>query len=247
MRKLIYQFVSLAIAIGTVCSGDVVHAQDSSTVIRVLAANGVEGIAGIVLLVNPGDTLKSQAFVTNTRGEAITRNLHCDICTVSAFDPQGLFFNRTTEFSSSRPSFSFVLHLRPVIDRFFDPQAVSIKLAIRDSKSDPLTQHDVAVRPTLTTLEDNRFAVQRTDAKGHLNVQLRTGEYTVAALNGETATEARFEIVNSGKKCSGGTVACIVWSSQSSRHNETAKLQLSLHEIEPPPQEFNHTGASEKP
>jgi hypothetical protein len=89
MNKLFFSLFSLTIAMGTVCAGDVAHAQNPSTVIRVLDASGVEGIAGVVLLVNPGDTRKSEAFVTNELGAVITHGLQCEIWTVSAFDPRG--------------------------------------------------------------------------------------------------------------------------------------------------------------
>jgi hypothetical protein len=85
MNNLIYRLFSLTIAMGIVRAGDVAHAQNPSTVIRVLDASGVEGIAGVVLLVNPGDARKSVAFVTNAQGEATTHDLQCFLRSSSAF------------------------------------------------------------------------------------------------------------------------------------------------------------------
>ena len=244
MSKLIYRLFSLTLSM--VCAGNVLCAQNPSTVIRVLDASGVEGIAGVVLLVNPGDARKSQAFVTNVRGEIITHDLQCEICTISAFDPRGLFTSRTTEFSSSSSSYSLVMQLRPLIDTVGDPKAVSIDLLINNPKGEPLAQQNVAIRPTLMTLENHQFFVQKTDVKGHVKVQLRTGQYTVASLNGGAPSEAQFEIMRAKRECSGGAVACIVASPRSSHHTKPVSLHLltsSLNklpyegrQVEPPKQ-----------
>jgi hypothetical protein len=217
------------------CSGDVVQAQNPSTAIRVLDASGVEGIAGVILLVNPGDARKSEAFVTNAQGEAIPHDLHCEICTISAFDPRGLFANRTTEFSSSSSSFSLVMQLHPLIDTVGDSKAVSMELVINDSTGEPLTQHEVVIRPTVLTLENNRLSVQNTGPTGHVNVQLRAGDYTVATLNKDTASEARFEIMTAKEQCSSGTVTCIVASPRSSGRMKPISLQLSASNEPPKP------------
>src|SRR2546423_4004548 len=87
MKRLFCWICSLAVVIGMGCASGLAGAQNPATIIKVLDATGVEGVAGVVLLINPGDTRKSVAFVTNGRGEAITNGLQCAICTVSAFDP----------------------------------------------------------------------------------------------------------------------------------------------------------------
>lgn len=188
---------------------------------------GVAGVAGVVLLINPGDTRKSVAFVTNGRGEAITNGLQCAICTVSAFDPRGLFSSRTTEFSSSSPSFSFVMQLRPLIDTVGDPKAVSVELVIRDSKGEPVAQQDVVVRPTLVTLEMNQLSIQKTDAAGRLTVHLRAGEYAFGMLSGGIASEARLAVATVKEGCVGGAVTCVVASPQSTRYLKAVDIQLS--------------------
>src|SRR6185312_9429319 len=101
----LYRLLTLPIVMGFLGAGHIASAQGPSNVIRVLDASGVEGIPGVVLLINPGDSRKSRALVTNTQGEAVTHDLHCGICTISAFDPRNLFASRTTEFSSSSSSF----------------------------------------------------------------------------------------------------------------------------------------------
>jgi hypothetical protein len=226
MNKLIYRLTFLAIAMGMVCAADAAPSQPPATVIRVLDATGAEGIAGIVLLVNPGDARKSEAFVTNAQGEAIAHDLQCEICTVSVFDPRGLFASRTTEFSSYSSSFSLVMRLRPLIDTVGDPKAVSVELVINDSKGEPLAQQNVVIRPTVMTLENNRVSVQKTDSTGHVNAQLRAGGYVVGVLNGNTASEVGFEIAPVKEQCSSDTATCIVAAPQSSRHMKPVSLQL---------------------
>lgn len=215
------------VAMGIGYEGNLAYAQNPSTIITVLDASGVEGIAGVVVLVNPGDARKSDAFVTNAQGKAITHGLQCEICTVSAFDPRGLFATRTTEFSSSSSTFSLVMQLRPLIDTVGDPQAVSIELVIHDFKGELLAQQNVVIRPFVMTMEKNRISIQRTDATGRLAVQLRVGEYAVGTLNGGTASEARFEIATAKEQCSNGAGTCIVASPQSSHRPKPIVLQLS--------------------
>jgi len=239
MNKLIYRLFLLAIAMGIGCAGNVARAQNPSTVIRVLDASGVEGIAGVVLLVNPGDARKSVAFVTNAQGEAITHDLQCEICTISAFDPRGLFASRTTEFSSSSSSVSLVMQLGPLIDTVGDPKAVSIELVINNSKGEPLAQKNVVIRPTVMTLENNRVSVQETDSTGHVNAQLRAGDYAVGVLNGDTASEVRFEIAPAKEQCSSGTTTCIVASPQS-RRPKPVSLQLPSTSLSNPIHEPGH-------
>jgi hypothetical protein len=226
MNKFFYWTLFLWIAAGVSYTGEVVQAQSPTTVIRVLDASGVEGIAGAVLLVNPGDARKSVAFVTDAQGEAITHDLQCEICVVSAFDPRGLFSSRTTEFSGSSSSFRMLMQLRPLIDTAGDPKAVFIELVINNSKGEPLVRQNVVIRPTLMTLENNQLSVQRTDAAGHVNAQLRAGHYTVGVLNGNSALEVRFEIAATREECSGGESTCIVASPQSSRRIKPVSLQL---------------------
>ena len=226
MNKLVCKLFALTIAVAICCVGDVAHVQNRSTVIRVLDASSVEGVAGVVLLVNPGDARKSVAFVTNAQGEAITHDLQCEICMVSEFDPRGLFASRTTEFSSSSSTFSLVMQLRPLIDTVGDPKAVSIELVIHDSKGEPLAQHTLVIRPTVMTLENNRLSVQRTDSSGHVKAQLRAGDYTVGVLNGGAISDIQFEITTAKKQCSKGATTCIVASLQSSRHTKPVSLHL---------------------
>ncbi len=228
MNKIICRVFSLMVVLGIWCANSAAYAQSPSTAIRVLDASGVEGVAGVVLLINPGDTRKSVAFVTNARGEAIANGLQCAICIISAFDPRGLFSSRTTEFSSSSPSFSFVMQLRPLIDTVGDPKAVSLELVIRDSKGEPVAQQVVVIRPNIVTFEKDQLSMQKTDAAGRISVQLRAGEYAVGILSGGVASEARFEIATAKKACVEGAGTCIVASPQSTHHPKAVDIQLSF-------------------
>jgi hypothetical protein len=228
MNKLLCWTISLAVAMWIGCMGNVAHAQNTSTAIRVLDASGVEGISGVVLLINPGDARKSQALVTNAEGEAVTHGLQCEICTVTAFDLRGRFASRTTEFSSSSPSFSLVMQLRPLIDTVGDPKATSIELVIHDARGEPLSQKNVVVRPLVMGVENNeQLSVQRTDGRGRLAVQLRPGKYAVATLNGGSASEARFQLATAKEQCSVEAATCIVAWPQSSHHLKPVSLQVS--------------------
>lgn len=235
MNRLIRSALLLAVGVGAV-SSVASSAQTSSTVIRVLDPSELEGIAGVILLINPGDYRKSRALVTDTKGDATARDLNCAICTVTALDPRGLFVSRTTEFSASSHLFRLVLAIQPLIDIVGDPKAISIDLAINDSKGQPLTQHDVVIRPTLLTLEEsNRLFLQSTGPKGHVSVRLRAGTYTVATLNRDTVSEAQFEITTAKERCSGSTVTCIVASRRSSGRMKPISLQLSDSNETPKP------------
>jgi len=127
--------------------------------------------------------------------------------------------------------FSLVIQLRPLIDTVGDPKAVSIELVIKDSKGEPLAQHNVLIRPTVMTLESNLLSIHNTGSTGHVNVQLRAGNYTVGVLNGDTVSEARFEITTAKEQCSSGTATCIVASPQSSRRMNPISLQLSSSKL----------------
>ena len=225
MIKLIYRLFFLT-AVAILCAGDIASAQDASTLITVRDASGVEGISGVVLLVNPGDSRKSQAVVTNAQGETTVHDLQCQICTISAFDPRGLFLSRTTEFSSSSSSVSLLMQLRPLIEVVGDPNAVSIELVINDPKGQQLVKQSVVIRPTVLTLENNRLSVQETDSKGWVNVHLRAGDYTVGALDDNTVWEGRFVIANTKEQCS-SIASCIVTSPAASRRLKPIRLRLS--------------------
>jgi hypothetical protein len=203
------------------------HAQKSATVIQVLDATGTEGIGGVILLVNPGDTHRAQAFITNVKGEATTHDLGCEICTVTAFDPRGLFASRIVEFSSASSSFHFMMQLRPIIDTVGDPQAVPIEVEMSNSKGEPLVDQSVVVRRVEMTLEENKVYMLKTDRTGHLKASLRVGNYAVIALIGQTPVSMEFVIVRSKDECTHSATACVTVSTQSPRHIKLTLPQLS--------------------
>jgi hypothetical protein len=221
--------LTAAICIGGMSS--VAHGQNYATTIRVLDASGVEGISGVVLLLNPGDARKSQALVTDAQGEATTHGLQCDICTISAFDPRGLFANETTEFASSSPSLRLVMRTRPLIDTVGDPMAISLELVFHGPNREPIGQQKVVIRPLIMTMEDNRVSIPTTDQAGRLSIQLRAGAYVVATLNGASPSEVRFNVATAKEQCKTRTVSCIV-APPSTRYPKPVVLQLapvSLH------------------
>lgn len=226
MNKVSPWTLLLAVAMWLGGIGGVLYAQDSSTVIRVLDASGVEGISGVVLLINPGDARRSQALVTNAQGEATTHGLQCEICVISAFDPQGLFVNQTTEFASSSPSLRLVMQTRPLIDTVGDPKAVSLELVIHGTNGEPIRQQHVAIRPLVVNMENNRVSILKTDQTGRLSIQLSAGDYVVAVLNEGGPSEARLKVATSKEQCSIGTSTCIV-ALPSSRYPKPVALQFA--------------------
>ena len=227
MRQLMRRIVLSVILISTSVLNGSLSAQTSSTMIKVLDPSEVEGIPGVMLLINPGDRRKSLALVTDAKGEANTRDLNCVICTITAVDPHGSFVSRTTEFLGSSARFSLVLAIQPLLNIVGDPKAVSIEIAINDARGQPWVQHEVVIRPTVMTLENNRLSVQNTGPTGRVNVQLRAGNYTVATLTGDTISEAQFEIVTAKEQCSSGTATCRVVSPRASVRVKPISLRLS--------------------
>jgi len=226
MSKVSSWALLLAVAIWLGGVDRVVYAQNSSTAIRVLNASGVEGISGVVLLINPGDARSSQALVTNAQGEAMAHGLHCEICVISALDPHGLFADQTTEFASSNPSFRLVMQTRPLIDTVGDPKAASLELVIHGTNGEPILRHDVAIRPLVMAMGNNRISILKTDQTGRLSIQLSAGDYVVAVLNEGGPSEARLKVATSKEQCSIGTAACIV-APPSSRYTKPVTLQLA--------------------
>jgi hypothetical protein len=244
MSRLIRLAFSLSILAGIAFSSFALFAQTPSTVIRVLDPSELQGIAGVILLINPGDNRKSQALITDATGEAIAHDLNCVICAITAIDPRGLFVSRTTEFSGSSPHLRFVLAIRPLIDIVGDPRASPINIAINNSKGQPLVEHDVVIRPTVMTLENNRISIQKTGSDGRVILLLRAGDYTVGAMNGDVIAETRFEVVASKDRCPSATVTCIVASPQSSRRMKPISLQLSSSNLNSPEHESGHVDPS---
>lgn len=93
MTRLLVQFICVSLALILPIVPMKAEGQ-TGTHVRVLDASG-EAIGGIVLLVNPGETRKSHVFLTSRDGDAFLPDLGCEICTIAALDPRGIFFDRT--------------------------------------------------------------------------------------------------------------------------------------------------------
>lgn len=191
---MIRQILRHAVAICIMFAAVAGWAQNGGSVIRVLDQTGLRGIAGIVLLVNPGDSHHSSAFVTSADGRAFLPHLDCDLCTVTALDPTGLFVNKTTEFEGRSPSITLTLEVQPIIDYAFDPEAKDVAIAINGPDGKVLPNQRVAIRPTVMTFETNRSYRKTTDSKGFVRAKIRPGEYTVATVIGDIPWEASLRI-----------------------------------------------------
>lgn len=173
---------------------------NAATLVRVIDGTGVEGIGGVVLLVNPGDQRKSQVFLTNADGHAYLPHLNCEICTITALDPRGVFFNKTTEFSGQSSSVTLTLQLRPVIDTVGCPHCIWVNIAVHGPADEPLLHQSILVRPSEMRLNSNGLYTETTDSKGQIKVQLTPGEYTVATLLEGKAWEAPLRVASESKR-----------------------------------------------
>ena len=223
-RQIRNLFNHLVLVIWMVGACGTIRAQSHSTVVRIVNATGVEGIPGIILLVNPGRALNSQALITDEQGTVVVPNLKCEICIISALDPRGLFFSRTTEFSGQSPSLTIVLEARPIIDTIGDPSSILLEFAVRNPEGESLPEHKVTIRPALVTVEDNWFDLLTTDSRGHVKVRLRQGEYAIGALVERRAMEAKFRMITGNDKCGESEVRCI----QASRSMRAIDILLSV-------------------
>ncbi len=191
---MLRHFLSCAIWLWIVSIATAGWSQSPPTLVRVLDPTGVEGIPGVVLLFNPGDSHHSLAFITDAKGRVSLPHLSCDICTVTALDPTGLFFSKTSEFDGRSASVMLILQVRPVIDVAGNPGAMDVKIKVYGPNGEPLSNQRVIVRPVVMTLEANWAYRETTDSMGLVSAQLRPGRYAVATLIGENSWEASVEI-----------------------------------------------------
>jgi hypothetical protein len=179
-------------------------AESPVTVVRVLDASQVEGIAGAVVLINLGSPQDSKAFAADKNGIAYISDLNCSTCVITAIDPRGLFFSKTTEFDRQSSSVTLILQLRPVIDKLGEPGAIFVNIAIHDQSGAAMVNRDIVVRPREMTLtpESNRFYKFTTDSKGQNKARLIPGDYSVAMLVDGKVLEAPSSIaVERSRRC----------------------------------------------
>jgi hypothetical protein len=142
------------------------------------------------LVVNPGDAVKSQAFVTDSEGRASVPRLSCGVCTITAQDPRGLFSSKTTEFDGQSSSVTLTLQVRPIVDTVGQPGSKTANVVVYGPAGSPLPRQRIVVRPRVMTLEQNWLYMLTTDSEGCITARLLPGEYDVAALLGDQAWEA---------------------------------------------------------
>jgi hypothetical protein len=196
---------TICMIVGWIVSASILGwAENSPIVVRVLTTNKNEGIDGVVLLLNPGNTNKSKVFITDKNGVAYISGFNCSTCTVTAIDPRGMFFSATTEFDRRSSTITLIMEVRPIVDKVGEPGAMETEITIQDSGGIPLPKQDVIVRPREMTLtrESNWFYTDTTDSKGKIRAKLTPGEYTIARLVNGEVWEASFSvIVQRSKRC----------------------------------------------
>jgi hypothetical protein len=223
-----------AIVFGIMFASIIGWAENSATVVRVLDETEVEGLAGIVLLVNPGNMDDSQVFVTDVHGLVSVPHQNCRICTITALDPRGLFFGKTTEFDSRSLSITLILEVQPNIERFWTPGSIQVSVAVYGPNGELLPNQIVAVRPRVMTLDTNRDANRiyqsTTDSNGLVSAKLLPGDYTIATLIGGKPWEAPLLITASKSKCTAKKQKYI----DSSPGNSHTNQLIAVHLLPPP-------------
>jgi hypothetical protein len=191
----------------------IAQAENPTTLVRVQDVTGVEGIAGVVLLVNPGGVHNSKVFITDTHGLASVPRFDCSICIITAMDPRGSFFDKTTEFDGQSSSLTMILEIRPTIDKFWTPGSLQVNVILFGPSGDPLPNQDVVIRPAVMMLDTNPdtngFHTETTDPKGLVIAELLPGKYVIATLIGGKPWEAPLRIAASKSKCPAKTQKCI--------------------------------------
>ena len=207
------RLLRFAFAIWIMSTGISGIAEDQVTAVRVLDKSEVEGLPGIVLLVNTGNAHQFQVFITDAHGMASMPHQDCSICTITALDPTELFFSKTTEFDGRSSSVTLVLEIRPNIDRIGYPGSIRTNIVAYGPNGELLPNHQVVIRPTAIMLDSNPDSTwiysETTDSKGRVNCELLPGEYIISTIIGEKPWEATFHIAKSKIKCPARARHCI--------------------------------------
>lgn len=191
MARQLRLLICLLLVSGCLSAGGV---EKPAISVRVLNPSGVEGIAGAVLLVNPGRSDKSIAAVTDKDGNASLPSLDCEICTMTVADPKGLFDSRTTEFHGGSSSVTLTLPLKPIIDVVHKPGSISCRLLVLGPDGTRLSNRELVIRPNELTLQVNWVSEVLSDTSGIVTAQLMPGEYTLATLIDEKPFQHRFDV-----------------------------------------------------
>lgn len=226
---MVRTLVRSLVAIGIISASIIAWSEDPATIVRVLDKTEIGEIGGVVLLVNQGRNFR--AFVTDAHGQASVDHLNCEICTVSAIDPSGLFFSRTIEFDSRKSLVTVILGLRPGIDRIGYPGTIVANIKVYGPTGEPLPNQRVVIRPAETILDSNSdtnwIYTETTDSNGQVSATLLPGEFVVAAILGEKPWEAVFHIEKSKLKCRPKARNCIDPSFRASPPTQDVVAHLS--------------------
>jgi hypothetical protein len=228
---MIRTLVRCAIAIGIISHSILSYAQDQATIVRVQDQTQIGGLAGIVLLINPGNTHYSKAFITDVNGQASIPRMDCKICTITAFDPQHLFYDKSIEFDSQSTSLNLILRIRPIIDRIGIPGSIKASVVVYGPSGALLQNQNIVVRPTVIVLgsdaDYNRVMIETTDSSGSVTNELIPDKYIVATIIDGKPWETVFEIFKSKIQCRAKARNCIDPSFRPSPPTQNVEAHLS--------------------
>jgi hypothetical protein len=202
-----------AIVIWIISASIISRAEDPATIVRVQDQTQIGGIAGIVLLVNPGNFHNSKVFITDALGQASIPQMDCKICTISALDTRHLFYDKTTEYDGRSTSVTLTLELTPTDCRLWIPGSIDVTVTVFGPGGEPLPNQSVVIRPTVMKLDtesdSNRAVALITDSRGLVSAELVPGDYVIATIIGEKPWESTLRIVGIQSKCTAKMQKCI--------------------------------------
>jgi hypothetical protein len=201
--------------------------QTAGTLIRVLSQNGIDGIAGVLLVVNSGNSHGSQAFVTDSDGNAHIPHMDCSICIVTAIDPRGLFFDRTTEFDGQRKLVALTLKVRPLVERVCSPGSLQVNVTVYGPDGEPFSNQTIAIRPAIMTFDKSWYYIDITSSKGLTSAELVPGGYIVAALIAGKPWEGSFQVGANKQDSAGNPARCLDAADKAAHRTRIIKVRLS--------------------
>jgi len=176
--------------------------------IHVLDATGTEGVPGVVVLVSSVQSHKVRAYITDAEGDVFGVAPDGTFCTITALDPAGLFYGKTTESNCQSSPVTLILAVRPIIDKVYVSDSVRLKIVIHGADGKVLPKQSILLRPSAMTLETARLSLYATDENGILDAQLSAGEYTLATLVEGKPFEVAF-LVAAKEKCPKTSLNCV--------------------------------------
>ena len=189
--------LSLCIALVGVCAVGSVRAAAQTLTFRAADASG-EGLPGIVLVVQGAGRSENFAIVTGAGGTVSAAAPRCDICSVSAIDPKGLFAQTTTEFSAKDKMVTVEMPARPTVDFAYRPAASEVRFQIEDAQGKPLSRIPVLIREDGPDGLEVGVGVFRSNAAGEVKAWLDSGFYVVATVIAGYPEEVPFSVSLSG-------------------------------------------------